>query len=857
MAYDWSDVLSDVTRYAVSSGQGVAADDDEVRRRGSAPAQVSISPVPRSLAKPSQSMRALKTSAPVPGSTIGNLLQLPSSRSQAGIIALFTSVKSGPGSLEDNERRRSGGGGGSSGRERTGGTEKQLSGRNSSRARDEVASRAAIAAGAQPVVIKVTSTISSRASAANLINYLGTRDAEGKNDHAGRVDIAIRDEDGIAIQSADQRSEVLREWSNDFRPAYAVDAVTTLTVGLAGDVSDGVLQGALTSAFGSKPFLYHRDGREVMVFGVTEFPARKLAAALKARESGDGSVHAVAKAEAGIAASLLLEGVSVSVTIEGAAASETSARYFLEKFLRTHRDIVNSVGERLENSAPVKKLANEVWEQWSPHIRTVEPRNAFHVVFSARAGTDEPAMIRAVRDFLSEQVPGHRWMTAHHPETGHVHIHAMIAARDDLGKPLRLTKPELFEWRERFAAKAREHGIAMVATRRSDLAATRSFSQAQAGAYERGRIDPRYLKNSTVIQRVENKRGGTIDQATLANDKLALAAKWQSTVAALKATGANADIIAVADRFAAVAEQRGMAVQPGAPRGFLLLKIDVAEMPDHSTAITAVMAAIGVSKDGVVVGNNTIGVLAPTQAGISRIERELAKQNDEFGPGAEIQAVMRDIKERLLAHGLQASVEIEAAGSSRDGKPTPWLATRFAKMSTLSPRNAAGSSFTNELNGLLTSLQQRKEQTMALSLEQFDERVARANKSMERLETVVDSSVEKQAVEDMRREIGALFAEQRQQIELDQMRPIATSGGATSNASPAQSEAPSDTRSRQPNVDPAILAQQQSIAQGRAARNAREQSSAEKANREGQRQQVLKEVNQQRQSQNERDGWER
>jgi hypothetical protein len=33
---------------------------------------------------------------------------------------------------------------------------------------------------------------------------------------------------------------------------------------------------------------------------------------------------------------------------------------------------------------------------------------------------------------------------------------------------------------------------------------------------------------------------------------------------------------------------------------------------------------------------------------------------------------------------------------------------------------------------------------------------------MERLETVVDSSVEKQAVEEMRREIGALFAEQRQ-----------------------------------------------------------------------------------------------
>lgn len=122
-------------------------------------------------------------------------------------------------------------------------------------------------------------------------------------------------------------------------------------------------------------------------------------------------------------------------------------------------------------------------------------------------------------------------------------------------------------------------------------------------------------------------------------------------------------------------------------------------------------------KDAVVVEKNTISVLAPTQASISRIERELAKQNDEFGPGAEMQRVMRDITERLVAQDLRASVEIEAAGSSRDGKPTPWLAARFEKMWVRRPPNEAGQSVTNVLNGLLISLQQRMEQTMALSLE--------------------------------------------------------------------------------------------------------------------------------------------
>lgn len=62
-----------------------------------------------------------------------------------------------------------------------------------------------------------------------------------------------------------------------------------------------------------------------------------------------------------------------------------------------------------------------------------------------------------------------------------------------------------------------------------------------------------------------------------------------------------------------------------------------------------------------------------------------------------------------------------------------------------------------KLMTLVSDIKHRKENTMPLSLEQFDERVARANKSMDRLETMVDSSGERQAVEEMRREISALL----------------------------------------------------------------------------------------------------
>ena len=118
----------------------------------------------------------------------------------------------------------------------------------------------------------------------------------------------------------------------------------------------------------------------------------------------------------------------------GAAVSEKSGRYFLETFLRTEKAITTSEGDPVKSGSSVKEKADGIWRSWSSHIRTVEPRNAFHIIFSARAGTDPEAMTRAVRDFLGEQVAGHRWITAHHPETGHVHIHAMISARDDVGK---------------------------------------------------------------------------------------------------------------------------------------------------------------------------------------------------------------------------------------------------------------------------------------------------------------------------------------------------------------------------------------------------------------------------------------
>ena len=129
---------------------------------------------------------------------------------------------------------------------------------------------------------------------------------------------------------------------------------------------------------------------------------------------------------------------------------------------------------------------------------------------------------------------------------------------------------------------------------------------------------------------------------------------------------------------------------------------------------------------------------------------------------------------------------------------------------------------------------------------------------MDRLETMVDSSAERQAVEEMRKEISALFEEQRRDIQMQQMRSVNDTAGAGDTPPAARvDEARIKDRPAPATVDPAIAAQQQAIAAGRASRAAREQAGASKAAQDEQRQQILRQAEQERQRGNDRDGAER
>ncbi|TJW46819.1 MAG: hypothetical protein E5X65_36410, partial [Mesorhizobium sp.] len=204
-------------------------------------------------------------------------------------------------------------------------------------------------------------------------------------------------------------------------------------------------------------------------------------------------------------------------------------------------------GEAVPGVKNSSKAAAAVYEQWRPQFSGRERRNAYHLLFSARAGTDANAVMAAARAVLEERASGYKFVLAHHKDTKHVHIHAMVQARSADGERLKFYKPDLVAWRETFAEKARENGIAMVATRRMDHAMTRPFTKEHAGAYSRAQSDPRYQVSARTVERVEAKRQRRLDGQSLVVNGDAIAAAWQKTVTTMRTAGVVGQALTAAE----------------------------------------------------------------------------------------------------------------------------------------------------------------------------------------------------------------------------------------------------------------------------------------------------------------------
>jgi hypothetical protein len=438
---------------------------------------------------------------------------------------------------EEDWKRRGGGGRGAGRASGTGGAA-----RVAYQAR-AVAARAGYAAGAQPAVFKVMpNPPSTKEAAARLLNYIGKREDEKGEKH----DIEIFDEDGQILATGGARKAFLETFCATFEPPLENTNFIEVRFELAGQVADAALSEALNKAFGAKPFIYAQDGQVVEVYAHTDERAAPLAKVLAGGRENSRS-KALDKIEARLCEAMGAAGVVAKAEVTAAVSREPKAKYFLQKFIRTHSHVRHANGEPVPGAKNATKAAASVYEQWRPQFSGRERRNAYHLLFSARAGTDANAVMAAARAVLEERAPGYKFVLAHHNDTKHVHIHAMVQARSADGERLKFYKPDLAAWRETFAEKAREHGIAMVATRRMDHAMTRPFTKEHAGAYSRAQSDPRYQVSARTIERVEAKRQRRLDGQSLVVNGDAIAAAWQKTVTTMRTAGVVGQALAAAE----------------------------------------------------------------------------------------------------------------------------------------------------------------------------------------------------------------------------------------------------------------------------------------------------------------------
>lgn len=95
-------------------------------------------------------------------------------------------------------------------------------------------------------------------------------------------------------------------------------------------------------------------------------------------------------------------------------------------------------------------------------------RDVVHLVYSMPRGSDPQALKRTVRVLLARSFPNHQAVFGVHEDKGHPHAHVAVHMRGrEMGKKLRLNRPELYQLRETFAEAAREHGVEMAVSPRA------------------------------------------------------------------------------------------------------------------------------------------------------------------------------------------------------------------------------------------------------------------------------------------------------------------------------------------------------------------------------------------------------
>ncbi len=130
-------------------------------------------------------------------------------------------------------------------------------------------------------------------------------------------------------------------------------------------------------------------------------------------------------------------------------------------------DEIAELRDMWENSGYRIPADGSELKTYSPKLKgEINKRETVNIVLSMPPGTDRLSVKEAARNFAKDQFKNHQYAFAAHDDEKHPHVHLSVKAVSLEGIRLNPRKADLQEWREQFAEKLREQGVAANATRR-------------------------------------------------------------------------------------------------------------------------------------------------------------------------------------------------------------------------------------------------------------------------------------------------------------------------------------------------------------------------------------------------------
>jgi type IV secretory pathway VirD2 relaxase len=335
-----------------------------------------------------------------------------------------------------------------------------------------------LAVGYQPAVIKVLSYAR------------GTVRATKTGQYAQREDVPLETHDGRMLTDPEAVADEIKAWSVNFSKRAESQDVGAVRMTLRGvkDTQEGreIYEKAIAGGFAGHRYAYRLDTTSsgaiearlvVALAGPSKERFRVREERVGDQEHGFTRKHfdmaSQGKIKDRIKAATALGADRIDLVPGMTNHGRNGVTYRLNKLL-DHGAAVDDKGKAIANVADTRIAARE----WGPSLRSQSVRDTMHLMLSAKAGTDVEALRRAARSFLHDRFGDHKFMFGIHVDkeaAGHIHVHAVIAAKSESGQKLH-PGPETFrEWRAAYAQHAQAEGLRIVATSARERASSQSY----------------------------------------------------------------------------------------------------------------------------------------------------------------------------------------------------------------------------------------------------------------------------------------------------------------------------------------------------------------------------------------------